>query len=281
MDKGIDRDSPIPYYYQLSEILQGQINSGRMVAGDQLASEPALCEQYGVSRTVVRQALGDLESEGAIERIKGRGTFVAAPKMVEHLAERLTGLHDDVTSRGQRLRSRVLTRETVEPPGHVETLLGLSPSDKVVLLERLRFVDDEAWVFARSYLPFSLCSEILAMDLTTKSLYAILEEYLGLTLARATRTLEAVSASAELAAHLGIRTGAPVLLLKSLTFLPSGQPLEYFIAWHRGDRSRFEVQLTRQEIRRAVVPSAVGLQIPSMDAEPMQPAISGQPLDTW
>ena len=87
MDNGIDRDSPIPYYYQLSEILREQINSGRLVAGDQLASEPALCEHYGVSRTVVRQALGDLESEGAIQRMKGRGTFVAAPKMVEHLAD--------------------------------------------------------------------------------------------------------------------------------------------------------------------------------------------------
>ena len=124
-----------------------------------------------------------------------------------------------------------------------------------------------------------MCSEILSVDLTTKSLYAILEDDLGLTLARATRTLEAVSAGAELAAHLGVRAGAAVLLLKSLTFLPSGQPLEYFIAWHRGDRSCFEVQLTRQEIHRAVVPSAAGLQIPPLDADPVQPVASEQPLD--
>jgi GntR family transcriptional regulator len=277
MEKGIDRDLPIPYYYQLSEILQDLITSGRLAPGDQLASEPALCEQYGVSRTVVRQALGDLESEGAIERIRGKGTFVAAPKIVEHLAAQLTGLHDDVTSRGQTVRSRVLTLKAAEPPAHVELLLGLSPGDKVVVLERLRFVDDEAWVFARSYLPFSLCSAILALDLSNKSLYSILEKDLGLTLARATRTFEAVPAGAGLAAHLGIRPGAPVLLLKSRTFLSAGQPVEYFVAWHRGDRSRFEVNLTRQEIHRAAVPSALG-QIPSPDAEPAQPAIPAQPL---
>jgi GntR family transcriptional regulator len=277
MDKGIDRDLPIPYYYQLSEILQDHITSGRLGPGDQLASEPALCEQYGVSRTVVRQALGDLESEGAIERIRGKGTFVAAPKIVEHLAAQLTGLHDDVTSRGQRVRSRVLTLVAAEPPAHVEVLLGLSPGDKVIVLERLRFVDDEAWVFARSYLPFSLCSTILALDLSDKSLYSILEKDLGLTLARATRTLEAVPAGAGLAAHLGIRPGVPVLLLKSRTFLSSGQPVEYFVAWHRGDRSRFEVNLTRQEIHRAVVPSAAGQNLAS-DVEPLHPT-AGQLLD--
>jgi GntR family transcriptional regulator len=278
MDKGIDRDLPIPYYYQLSEILQDLIASGRMAPGDRLPSEPALCEQYGVSRTVVRQALGDLESEGAIERIRGKGTFVAAPKIVEHLAAQLTGLHDDVTARGQTLRSRVLTLEAAEPPAHVETLLGLSPGGKVVVLERLRFVDDEPWVFTRSYLPLSLCSPILAMDLSEKSLYSILEKDLGLTLARATRTLEAVPAGAGLAAHLGIRHGVPVLLLKSRTFLSSGQPIEYFVAWHRGDRSRFEVNLTRREIHRGVVASAVG-QTPSPDAEPARPALAEQRLD--
>jgi len=278
MDKGIDRDVPIPYYYQLREILRDHIASGRIAPGDQLASEPALCEQYGVSRTVVRQALGDLESEGAIERIRGKGTFVAAPKIVEHLAAQLTGLHDDVTSRGQTLRSRVLNLRAAEPLAQVEMLLGLSPGDRVIVLERLRFVDDEPWVFTRSYLPFSLCSAIMALDLSNKSLYSILEKDLGLLLARATRSLEAVPAGAELAVHLGIRPGVPVLLLKSRTFLSSGQPVEYFVAWHRGDRSRFEVNLTRQEIHRAVVPSAAGQTAPA-DAERMHPAIPKQPFD--
>lgn len=269
MGKGIDRDSPIPYYYQLRAILQDQIGAGQFRVGAQLPSEPSLCDQFGVSRTVVRQALGDLESEGLIERMKGKGTFVAAPKMLEHLAESLTGLHDDVTARGQRLRSRVLALEAVEPPADVLRLLGLSIGDQVVMLERLRFVDNEPWVFTRSYLPYALCAAILDMDMTTKSLYATLEGELGLTLARATRTVEAAAAGSELAGHLGIRTRSPVLLLKSLTFNPSGLPVEYFVAWHRGDRSRFEVQLRRQEIHRSVNhPGSQGIQLQALDAQP-------------
>ena len=92
----INFDSHIPYYIQLIEALKEKISLGEWKVGDQLPSEPELCEIYGVSRTVVRQALREIELEGLITRRKGKGTFIAEPKISESLAQKLTGFYQDM-----------------------------------------------------------------------------------------------------------------------------------------------------------------------------------------
>ena len=77
----LDRNSFVPLYYQLQELLKEQIESSLWQPGDLLPSEPALARIFGVSRVVVRQALAILEDDRQIVRIKGRGTFVAEPKI--------------------------------------------------------------------------------------------------------------------------------------------------------------------------------------------------------
>jgi GntR family transcriptional regulator len=248
----IDRTSPVPYYHQLREILEARIESGDLPADAQLPGEHSLCGVYGVSRTVVRQALSDLEAIGLVVRRKGKGTFVAAPKTPEGLVQSLGGLYDDVRARGQELHSRVLHLSRARPTPAMARLLELAPGEEIVLLERLRYVEGEPWVVTTTHLPLSLAEPLLGMDMTERSLYRTLEEDLGLHLHAARRTVEAARAGETLARHLGISEGSPVLLLKSLTLLADGRPVEYFVAWHRGDRSRFEVTL---ESRLPTAPS--------------------------
>jgi GntR family transcriptional regulator len=78
---GLDRRSSVPLYYQLQELLHQQIASGRFRVGDTLPSEAELCELFGVSRIVVRQALQVLEDDGEVARLQGKGTFVTEPKV--------------------------------------------------------------------------------------------------------------------------------------------------------------------------------------------------------
>lgn len=75
----INRDVPIPYYYQLEGLLREQLRHGRWTPGEQVPSEKQLCEIYSVSRTTVRQAIGHLVTEGLLYHVKGRGTFVRKP----------------------------------------------------------------------------------------------------------------------------------------------------------------------------------------------------------
>jgi GntR family transcriptional regulator, N-acetylglucosamine utilization regulator len=241
----IDKASPVPYYHQLRQLIEGAVSSGALPVGEQIPTEAALCERFDVSRTVVRQALSDLERDGLLSRIKGKGTFVARPKLTELVAQSLTSLHEDLTARGERLETKVLRREIEPVSPHVAEMLGLPESEQIVLLERLRLLNGEPLVVTTAYMPHSLCAAILELDLTDRSLFEIYERDLGFKLRRGTRAIEARSANREVAQHLGIREGSPVLIFTGVTYLDDDRPLEYFTGAHRGDRSRFEVELFR------------------------------------
>ncbi|WP_151524017.1 GntR family transcriptional regulator [Serinicoccus kebangsaanensis] len=243
----IDRSASTPYYLQLKHILQDQVSSGLLRPGDQLEGEHDLGRRYGVSRPVVRQALAELHRENVLERVRGRGTFVAEPRTSQSLVQFVHGLYDDVAALGRTLRSEV-RRFTVEPADHDLGLrLGVDLDTPVIALERLRFVDDEPWVYTISHVPFALAPDLLTHDLTRLSLYHLLQEVYGLQIERSDRVVEAQAADTELAKDLRIPPGGPVLKLTSVSFTTDGTPLETFVAYHRADRSRFEVSLTRSE----------------------------------
>src|ERR671914_2399761 len=131
----IDHDSPVPFYYQLKQILVEEIETGHYESGDKLPSEHDLCQAFKVSRTVVRQALNELEMEGLLRRRKGRGTFVMPKKVSESLFQNLTGLYEDVAARGGTLRSEVRQLERVPASGSVATELSLEERDAVIVLD--------------------------------------------------------------------------------------------------------------------------------------------------
>ncbi len=242
----IDRSSPLPFYYQLKQILLAQLRERDLPPGARLPGDHELCATFDVSRTVVRQALAELETEGVIERVKGRGTFVAHRRTAERLVQSLTGLYEDVAARGQQLHSEVRRQEVVPADEQIASLLELTPGAPVIVVERLRFVEGEPWVLAVTHLPYDIAPGLVEDDLTEQSLYALLETTYGVRLTHGRRAVEAAVASDGLALALAIRPGDPVLVLRS-TSHAGARPVEVFVAYHRGDRSRFEVTLDRSE----------------------------------
>jgi len=241
----INRASPVPYYYQLKEIIKAQIQKGHWPPGAQIPSEPQLCEMFGVSRTVVRQALGELVAEGYLSKQKGRGTFVAKPKIAGSLVQRLTGFHEDLVRRGLVPRTKVLSQSVIPAPETVADYLDIAAGTPVIRIERLRFVEGEPLLLVVTYIPYSLCPGLAQEDLTDQSLYQVLEEKYGIQLARGRRMLEAIAATESEAQLLGIKPGAPLLYLRSITYMSNGRAVEYYEAKHRGDRSMLEVELIR------------------------------------
>jgi GntR family transcriptional regulator len=241
----IDHNSPVPYYAQVKENVRGPIERGDWKPGTQLPGEPELCSIFEVSRTVIRQALTELMYEGLIVRVKGKGTFVAEPKIMESLAQKLTGFYQDMAEHGQPPVSRVLKQQVVPASAKVAGLLQIDPGAPLLEIERLRFVKDEPITLVTTFLPFSRCADILRADLTRQSLYALMEQQCGLVIVRGHRTLEAVAANLREAELLQVEIGAPLMLLDSVSYLDDGTPIEYYHAVHRGDRSRFEAELIR------------------------------------
>lgn len=241
----IDRHSYVPLYVQVKEALHDLIDQGALPPGDQLPGEPELCRIFDVSRTVIRQALRDMELEGLIVREKGKGTFVAEPKLREGLFQELTGFYEDMASKGRPPVSKVLTQEVATASRKVAGFLKVKSGTPVIHIDRLRFVGDEPIVLVATYLPQARCPDLAEVDLTNRSLYEYLSTEYGLFIARGRRVLEAVPAGEYEAGLLQIKKGAPLILLESVSYLEDGTPIEYYHALHRGDRSRFEVELLR------------------------------------
>ena len=245
INKSINFESHIPYYIQLMDLLREQINNKVWLPGVQIPGEQDLCENYGISRTVVRQALREMELEGAITRRKGKGTFVSEPKISEGLIQKLTGFYQDMIERGLKPVTRVLHQEVRPVSEKVARYLGVEPGTQVIDIQRLRFINDEPIQLVTTYIPYEICPRLAIVDLSNRSLYEFLEKEFGIFLARGRRYIEAVVANETEALILGIERGAPLLMLDSVSYSQDGKPIEYYHALHRGDRSRFEVELVR------------------------------------
>lgn len=245
LNTNIDRDSYVPLYIQVMDAVQEYIDGGDAEPGEQLPGEPEMCRLFDVSRTVIRQALRELEHEGLIVREKGKGTFVAEPKIRESLFQELTGFYQDMAAKGHPPVSDVLKQEIIAAPRKIAGFLQLRVGAPVIQIDRVRYVEEEPIVFVTTYLPYDLCPRLLKADLTHASLYAFLEEEYDMVIARGHRILEAVPANEREAELLETEKGSPLILIDSISYLSDGTPIEYYHALHRGDRSRFEVELIR------------------------------------
>lgn len=241
----VNHSSPVPYYAQVKEALRERIERGEWRPGGQIPGEPELCVIFGVSRTVIRQALTELVFEGLIVRAKGKGTFVAEPKITESLAQRLTGFYEDMAGRGTLPVSRVLVQQLAPAGDKIAGYLNVPVGAPLVEIERLRFINEEPLVLVTTYVPYALCPSLLTVDLTHQSLYTFMETTCGLVIARGRRTLEAVAAAPRESELLQVPVGAPLMRLNSVAILADGTPIEYYHALHRGDRSRFDAELLR------------------------------------
>ena len=151
--KSINFESHIPYYIQLMEILKEKIHHKIWLPGDQIPGEQDLGEIYGVSRTVVRQALHELELEGVITRRKGKGTFIALPKINEGLIQKLTGFYQDMVERGLKPVTKVLHQNVVGASEKIASFLNIDPGTKVIDIQRLRFINEEPIQLVTTYIP--------------------------------------------------------------------------------------------------------------------------------
>ena len=120
----------VPLYVQLTEILQERIEQGRWTSGERFPSESELSVEFGVSRAVIRPALTILENNGQIERIKGKGTFVSAPKSVQWVQ----GLVRDVTDTEAPQRAVIVTDVNLEQADDdLAEIMELGPREREVL----------------------------------------------------------------------------------------------------------------------------------------------------
>jgi GntR family transcriptional regulator len=241
----IQRSSPVPLYFQLVRALREEILSERWAPGHQLASEPDLGTHFGVSRTVVRQALGRLEDEGLLLREKGRGTFVADGRERSWLLQSSEGFFQDETERhGLPVSSRVLRNELSPLPDWAADKLGLARGAPGVTIARLRFIDGKVALYTENHLIPEVADTVLGLQ-PDASLYEALEREAGLVIDGARRVVEAVTAGEQLGELLEVAPDAPLAFIESVSWDDQLRVFDCYQAWLRTDRTRIEVQVSR------------------------------------
>ena len=242
----LDRQSPIPLYYQIKEWLRGRILAGELTPGDMIPPEDALSEQLQVSRMTVRRALGDLANDGLLTRKRAVGTVVTSPRQeIPFFVNKLAGLTEDMGDKGVSVESRVLTHERQQATYDISQRLSLRLHENVVLIRRLRSTNNMPLVIENTYHPLKRFPDLLDVDFTNRSIYAHLREQYGLVPDQAQDRFVAGVADEEEAELLEIENGAPVMRYERVAMDPAGEPIEFTISIYRADRFEFVVHFHR------------------------------------
>jgi len=222
-----------PAYKKIQNVIRSRIESAELKPGDVVASERELARTHKVSLMTARHALAGLEHEGIVERRRGAGTFVAAPKI--HF-NKLMSYTEQMSSRGLAPRSRVLVSKIIEHEPEVAARLGLPATSALVKIERLRETGDDPFALESCYLSATQFAELVKAPLGRISLFSMLEDQFGVQLAYADEEVDASAAEAKLAELLRVHSGAPVLRIRQVIYSSKGEATIYVVGFYRSER---------------------------------------------
>ena len=231
---------PVPLHHQVYLDLRAALDAGEHAVGERLPTERELATLYGCSLITVRRALDELSREGRLERRQGRGTFVLAPRLDVGGADSLS-FTEEMQRRGLDAETRLVAARPEAASETVAAALDLEPGSPTLYVERLRLGGGEPLLLEMVHLPAERFPGLLASDLEHGSLYALLTERYGTSVARALEALEPVLLPAREARLLGVRPRSLGLLVEGTAFTNDNTPVEFGRTYVRGDRTRYYV----------------------------------------
>ncbi|KGE18734.1 GntR family transcriptional regulator [Paenibacillus wynnii] len=244
MKERINRDIPVPLYYQISNLLEERILEGIAKPGDYFGTEQEFQELFEVSRATIRKALERLETDELIYRITGKGIFVAPRKLKVELPQ-LLSFTEEMKLKGMTPGTVLVGADWVEPPSTAIQELCLSPGSQALVIRRVRSGDGIPIVYSECYL--SPESGLTPDEDYSGSLYNLLESRTGRSVDIARHRIEATLAAGSVAEHLATPVGFPLIKFGRVAFDTNGAPLLYEIGYCRGDHYSYEIMLKRNK----------------------------------
>jgi len=240
----IDRNGDLPYYRQLINFVQSQIDAGVLKEGEQLPSEVALAEAYHVNRHTVRQAFSELCRIGVLYREKGCGTFVAKPLLdcMEYKLSRKNRFTENICQAGGVPGSQVLRAMEMNAPAEVARKLSLGKAENVYVLELLRTVNGNPFLASTNFFPVRLFPEFLGKLMDFISLSDLLDEHYGIQLHRSSCLFRASFPNAQEAAALNVPRNLPVLRVENVLKSQDEVLSQYSVTCYRGDNAKVSVE---------------------------------------
>lgn len=236
----VDRNSPVPLYFQVAQHLEQMIESGELPMGTRLENEIDLADRLGLSRQTMRRAIEYLVDRGLLVRKRGIGTQVVHAKITREVE--LTSLYDDLAKTGRAPATKVVSFRTEAAPDAVAAALGIAAGTPVYVFERLRYADAEPLALMRNHVPEHLL-QLSAADLEAEGLYNLFRAN-GIGMRIAKQAIGARAATAAEARALGEREGAPLLVMERSAYDEQGRAVEHGHHVYRASRYSFDLTLT-------------------------------------
>jgi GntR family transcriptional regulator len=234
--------SPIPAYQRIQSAIRKRIDAGQLRPGDPVTSERDLAKLHEVSLMTARHALATLEREGIVERRRGVGTFVSAPRI--HF-NKLMSYTEQMAARSLTAASKILFAKIIDNEPDAASHLSLSPTEPLIKLERLRHASEEPFALETCYLCASEFPGLLGASVHSESLFAILERNYNVKLGFADEEIDAIAADLRLSELLNVPRREPLLRIRQLICSTKDKPLMYVLGIYRSDRHNLVIRRFR------------------------------------
>ncbi len=228
-----------PLYRQVRDVLVKRIADGVWQAGQMLPSEPDIAADLGVSPGTVRKALDEMTAENLVVRRQGRGTYVARHDDARILFQFFKIVPDSGEREFPDSRSLAVH---LGADAEAAAMLALDPAAPVLRLDRVRLLGGRVCVLERICLPGTLFPGLEGREIPS-NLYELYSTAFGVTIGRAAEKLKAVPASAEVAGHLGVPEGEPLLRVDRLAYALDGRLAEWRVSLCRTDGLHYRSDL--------------------------------------
>ncbi|TBL73367.1 GntR family transcriptional regulator [Paenibacillus thalictri] len=240
----LDSNNPVPLYHQLKNILLQKIVDKVWRPEELIPTEKELIEQYGVSRTTVREAITELVNEGFLVKKQGKGTTVTSHHMEARLS-RLSGLAEEIMEQGLVPSAKLISAEFKKDRFYELSQLQLPDGAVVYIIERVRFANGEPIAYEITCWPERIGKLLELEDLNTAHFYKVLEEKHNISLKGADETIHAINSMTYEAGLLGVSPGAALLEMRRVSYDKNGEPIEYTRTKYRSDRYAYKIHLER------------------------------------
>lgn len=242
--KPVSKESPLPLYYQIKESIQECILAGSIKPGEKLPSEAQLAEMLRVSLITVRRALTDLQINGFVTKVHGRGTFVLEKPMEQEL-DHLSGFSENMEELKRTSMAKIFRIRHIPATEEVSRHLAIPLAEEVIEIERIRYADKEPVMFNLTFLPKYIGEKIIKEDLETMPIFKLIEKGCGVPLVEADYQLEAAIFPEYIQKALGLSINLPALLVRRTSYTTGQRPIDYTQLYYRSDRFRYAVHVQR------------------------------------
>jgi len=225
----------VPAYQRIQGVIRKRIESGQLRTGDPVASERDLAKTHQVSLMTARHALATLERDGVVERRRGIGTFVAAPKI--HF-NKLQSYTEQMASRSLTASSKILFSRIIHDEQEIAARLALPPNTGIIKLERLRHSADEPFALETCYFSSAEFPSLVSAPLNRESLFKMLEREYQVEIGYADEEVDATAADARTAELLSVPRGEPIMRIRQLIYSTKGKAITYVLGFYRSDRHK-------------------------------------------